>query len=81
MNIGETAQAWTPYVKDMRFINGKLCGIEKWTFTWSVSYGFDGYLREGRYCFDSLQNALGFYNEWDGIEVPVVGIDGCTAVK
>jgi len=81
MNRDETIEAWKPYVHDLKEINGMLCGIEAWTFTWSVSYGFNDLYREGRFCFNSLQNAKGFYENWDGISKPEIGIDGCTAIK
>ncbi len=81
MNRKQTIEIWKPYVHDLKEINGMLCGIETWLFTWSVSYGFCDLYRKGRFCFDSLQNAKGFFENWDGIEKPVVCIDGCTAIK
>ena len=74
-------ESWEPYSRDIREINGMICAIEKWMFTWSVSYGLCISGRAGRYCFNTLCDCLAFYKDWDGIEVPVVGVDGCTAVK
>ena len=56
-------------------------GLYRFAFTWGVVYGLHstGYL--GRFCFDNLTCARMFLKEWDGQTLPVVGEDGCVALK
>ncbi|MGI9251151.1 MAG: hypothetical protein ACR2PR_08135 [Pseudohongiellaceae bacterium] len=60
---------------------GCWCGIARFIYTVGVCVGLDmsGYRR--RFCFDSWQNAELFLKEWDGVTLPVVGVDGCKAIK
>jgi len=57
------------------------CGLYRFLYTVGVCCGLDetGYLN--RFCFDTWQNAELFLKEWDGKTLPVVGEDGCTAIK
>jgi len=66
---------------NLRKVNGLVCGIMRFIYTVGVCYGLDetGYV--GRYCFDTHQNAALFLGEWDGKVLPVIGEDGCTAIK
>ena len=57
------------------------CGIGRFMFTHGVLFGMDITGYKGRYCFQDQCSAEGFMLDWDGITVPVVGVDGCTAIK
>lgn len=79
--IHETITIWGPEMTDMCMKNGMVCGIERFIYSLGVSFGLDGHYRHGRFCFDTLQNARGFLEDWDGKTYPVVGVDGCKAIK
>lgn len=66
---------------DLREINGMTCGVMRFIFTCGVCYGLDDTGYVGRYCFDTHQNAELFLHDWDGVTNPVVGEDGCKAIK
>lgn len=57
------------------------CATQRFIFTWGVCFGLDKTGYKGRYCFADQCSAEGFLLNWDGITVPVVGEDGCTAIK
>lgn len=69
---------------DLEIVDGNLCALSKFIFTWGVIIGLTPAVIGGRYCFDTKQNAVLFYEDYkksSGQVVPVVGIDGCTAIK
>jgi hypothetical protein len=67
---------------DVRNIDGKWYGLRYMLFTVGVFCDCDKIgPQNGRICFDTLQNAKGFYLAWDGKTDPVVGVDGCKADK
>lgn len=68
--------------QNLKNLDGNLCGVMRMLFTVGVMYGIDeqGNYR-GRFCFDTYQNAELFLQDWDGHTLPVVGEDGCKAVK
>ena len=67
---------------EIRFIPDLgLCGVQRFMFTCGVCYGLDETGYAGRICFDTWQNASLFLKEWDGVTLPKVGDDGCTAIK
>lgn len=66
---------------NLRDIEGMVCGCYRFIFTSGVCYGIDFGGLAGRFCFDTKANARLFLKEWDGIEKPIVGLDGCTAIK
>lgn len=66
---------------NLREINGIACGVMRMLFTHGVCYGLDEYGYAGRYCFDTHLNASLFLKEWDGVTDPVIGEDGCKAIK
>lgn len=67
---------------DLRLVPGRgVCGILRFMYTCGVCYGMDATGREGRFCFDTMQNAQLFLHDWDGTTEPTVGLDGCTAIK
>jgi len=57
------------------------CGIYRFVFTFGVCISLDRVGYAGRFCFDNLPCAALFLKEWDGKEFPIVGKDGCTAIK
>ena len=61
--------------------NWGYCGLHQFIFTVGVCYGLDYTGLKGRFCFSTLNEALGFYETWTGKELPKVGVDGCTAIK
>ncbi len=66
----------------VREIRGRgWCGLYRFLFTVGVCHGMDWSGLSGRFCFESLPSALNFYVNWDGITLPVLGENGCTAIK
>lgn len=72
---------WDEYIVEWKFINNQVCAIQPFMFTWGVLVNVEMQMYEKRYCFDSLCEASGFLACWDGITEPVVGENGCTAIK
>jgi hypothetical protein len=56
-------------------------GLSRFIFTVGVLWGLDESGYKGRFCFDTHMDAELFLREWDGTTYPVVGEDGCTAIK
>ena len=81
--IEQTIAIWNPEVSisDVCVIAGMVCCLERFIFTVGVCFGLKGHYRHGRFCFDTLQNARSFLCRWDGTSYPIVGEDGCTAIK
>ena len=67
--------------ENVREIDGMVCATVRFIYTVGVCYGIDSIGYRGRFCFDSQQNAELFLKEWDGVTSPVIGEDGCTAIK
>lgn len=66
----------------LRVVPGRgVCGILRFIYTVGVCYGLDETGYAGRYCFDTAQNAGLFLQDWNGETLPVIGEDGCTAIK
>ncbi len=67
---------------DIRFIpNVGYCGIHRFMFTTGVCCGLNESGYSFRFCFNYVLDAVGFLNDWDGHTLPVVGEEGCTAIK
>lgn len=67
---------------DLKLVGDRgVCGIIRFMYTVGVCYGMDATGREGRFCFDTMQNAQLFLKDWNGITEPTIGEDGCTAIK
>lgn len=62
-------------------IDGMVCATLRFIYTVGVVYGIDWTGYRGRFCFESQQCAELFLKDWDGKTLPVVGEDGCTAIK
>lgn len=69
------------YVDVREVENWGVCGIQRFLYTCGICYGMDEGGIKGRFCFSTMQNAQLFLRDWDGIALPEVGVDGCTAVK
>ena len=67
--------------ENIREINGMVCATSRFIFTVGVCYGIDMIGYKGRFCFDNYAFAQLFLEEWDGVTPPVIGEDGCTAIK
>jgi len=58
---------WYPYVSCFRKIEGRgLCAIEKFIFTYGLDIGLSMWVRQGRYCYEHLQDAVTAIATWDG---------------
>lgn len=67
--------------KNIRVIDGVVCGTMRFMFTVGVCIGIDDVGYSGRFCFNTQMEADLFLAEWDGQTMPVIGEDGCTAIK
>ena len=67
--------------ENVREIDGVVCGTMRFVYTVGVCYGIDETGYRGRFCFDNHLYALLFLNEWDGQTPPIIGEDGCKAIK
>lgn len=78
-----TTMLWVDFLIDEKVheVNGMLCGIQRFMFTYGLLFGLDASVYEGRFCFNNITDAREFLNNWDGKTYPVVGVDGCTAIK
>ena len=80
MNNNEQAAIDNGY-SHIREIDGVVCGLMRFMYTVGVCYGIDAVGYSGRFCFSNHLNAVMFLQEWDGATPPVIGEDGCTAIK
>lgn len=67
--------------QNLRLVNGRWCGTQRFIYTVGVVLGLDETGYTNRFCFDTEQNAALFLKDWDGSTLPVVGDDGCKAIK
>jgi hypothetical protein len=82
-----TLKAMSKQLEELKYSNLRwldnmgICGTFRFIFTVGVVYGIDetGYI--GRFCFDTEQNARLFLKYWNGLTRPIVGVDGCKAIK
>ena len=79
----EVIKSWKAYGYHNHFCmrNGFLCCVGRFLYTWGVLVDIDMEGCWGRFCFDTQANAVLFLKEWNGYTFPVVGEDGCTAIK
>jgi len=69
---------------DLIRINGMTIAISKFIFSYGVIIGLERDFYKGRFCFDTYLNAKLFLDDYiksNGELVPLVGEDGCTAIK
>ncbi len=67
--------------RNIRFVNNQFCGIMRQIYTVAVFYGLDDQGNKGMIHFDTDQHAVEFLAAWDGETMPIVGANGCKAVK
>jgi hypothetical protein len=66
---------------NLKWVDDRLCAVRRFVYTVGVCVDLDESGYRERFCFETTQGAELFLKDWDGIEPPVVGEDGCTAVK
>ncbi len=67
--------------RDVKLFGGQLSGIYRFIFTYGICIGLDSTGYKKRFCFDTYSNAKLFLDEWDGVSLPEIGLDGSTAIK
>ena len=67
--------------ENAREIDGVVCATMRFIYTVGVCYGIDRVGYRGRFCFSNNMDAVAFLFDWDGKTPPVIGEDGCTAIK
>lgn len=50
----------------LREIDGQVCGIQKYIFTWGLVVGLNMASYERRYCYEHEQDALEALSAWNG---------------
>ena len=80
MNNNEQAARELGYTH-VREIDGMVCGLMRFIYTVGVCFKIDETGYGGRFCFSNRYLALAFLKEWDGETPPVIGEDGCVAIK
>ncbi len=66
---------------NLRWVGEALCGILPFLYTHGVCYRLDESGYRMRFCFETKLQAVSFLETWDGKTLPIVGQDGCTAIK
>ena len=74
-------ETWEGHLIEHKIVKGKLHGIQRFIFTYGVLLDVKPLSYGGRYCFSDLCAAQGFLRAYDGTQIPVVGEEGCTAIK
>jgi hypothetical protein len=54
----------------LQVIDGRVCGISRFIFTWGLCVGLNPVSFEYRYCFHTLQDALAALADFDGTQDP-----------
>ena len=80
-DLKKVLDSWKPYITEHKIIDGELYAVQPFMFTYGVLLKLEMNMYLGRYCFDSLVCAKAFFDQYDGSQMPVVGVDGCTAIK
>ena len=80
-SLAEIQEIWGSECLHIKEVDGIYYGIMRMMFTVGIAVGLGYYSYGGRFCFNTLQDALAFYNDWDFKTRPTVGVDGCTADK
>lgn len=84
---GYSEESWLAFLHEWAFLYPKWidgvgwCALQRMIFTVAVWHGIGPVTMGGRFCFDSIFSAANFYLDWDGKTLPVVGVDGCKAIK
>ncbi len=79
----EVIESWKADGLHSNFVmrNDLLCCVSRKMYTWGVVVDLTESGCWGRFCFDTKANAILFLDGWDAYSYPVVGLDGCTAIK
>lgn len=69
--------------QELRYVEGVgWCALLQYLYTVGVFLDLDkAGPAQGRYCFAEWSDASHFLKHWDGITEPVVGENGCKAIK
>ena len=81
LTLSDIESIWGDDCTYIQEVDGIYYGIMRMMFTVGIAVGLDRGVYGGRFCFNTLQDALAFYDTWDFKTRPVVGQDGCTADK
>ncbi len=81
LTLSDIERIWGPHVTNIKEVDGIYYGIMRMMFTVGIAVGLGHGVYGGRFCFNSLQDAIAFYHDWDFKTRPTVGVDGCTADK
>ena len=65
----------------LKIINNKVCAINRFLFTYGVMIDLDEFGYKMRFCFNSEINAINFIENWDGVKLPEIGVNGLMAIK
>ncbi len=81
LTLSDIERIWGKDVSNIKEVDGIYYGVMRMMFTVGIAVGLGHGVYGGRFCFNSLQDALAFYHDWDFKTRPIVGQDGCTADK
>jgi hypothetical protein len=79
--IDKTMHEWNDHVMAIKVVGGKVYALQAFMFTYGVLLDLSPSFYEKRYCFGNLADAKIFWDAFDGTQVPVIGENGCTAIK
>ena len=81
LTLHDIERIWGEDCKLIKESDGIYFGVMRMAFTVGIAVGLGHGMYGGRFCFNTLQDALAFYQNWDFKTRPIVGKDGCTADK
>ena len=81
LKVDAIIESWNDHVVATKVIGNKVYALQPFLFTYGVLLDLTTLSYKGRYCFGSLTEAKVFWNDFDGSQVPIVGVNGCTAIK
>ncbi len=81
LTLHDIERIWGEDASYIKEVDGIYYGVMRMMFTVGIAVGLGHGMYGGRFCFDTLQDALAFYQEWDFKTRPIVGENGCTADK
>ncbi len=81
LKVDAIIESWNDHVVATKVIGNKVYALQPFAYTYGILLDVDVDSYRGRYCFGSLTEAVSFWNNFTGSQVPIVGVDGCTAIK
>ena len=81
LKVDAITESWNDHVISTKVIGSRVYALQPFLFTYGVLLDLTVLSYRGRYCFGSLAEAKVFWDAFDGSQVPIVGVDGCTAIK